>query len=65
MHDFHIGDRLTVFGRPYFVRGFSPMSVTRPSIQLEDAETGEQIEVAIDELTGSVLPPARPKDDAG
>jgi hypothetical protein len=65
MRDFHIGDRVTLFGRAYFVRGFSPMSVTRPSIQLEDAETGEQLEVAIDELTGNVLPPVRPKDNTG
>ena len=41
-----------LFGRAYIVRGFSPMSITRPSIHLEDALTGEQIEVAIDELTG-------------
>ena len=56
MRDFHIGDRVTFFGRAYFVRGFSPMSVTRPCIQLEDAQTGEQREVAIDELTGKVPP---------
>jgi hypothetical protein len=56
MRDFHIRDRVTFFGRAYLVRGFSPMSVTRPSVQLEDAQTGEQREVAIDELTGKVPP---------
>jgi hypothetical protein len=51
--------------RAYFVPGLSPMSVTRPGIQLEGAETGDQLEVAIDELTGSGLPPIRPKDGTG
>lgn len=62
MRDLHIGDRVTFYGRAYIVRGFSPMSITRPTIHLEDAQTGEQLEVAIDELTGKV-PPGRPKDD--
>ena len=53
MRDFHIGDRVTFFGRAYFVRGFSPKSITTPTIQLEDAQTGEQLEVAIAGLTGN------------
>ena len=64
MRDCHIGDRVTFFGRAYFVRAFSPMSVTSPSIQLEDEQTSERLEVALDELTGKV-PPARPNDDIG
>lgn len=54
MRDFHIGDRVTFSGRPYFVRGFSPMSVTPPTIHLEDEQTGEELEVAIDQLTGAM-----------
>ena len=56
MRDFHIGDRVTFFERAYFVRGFSPMSVTPASMQLEDADTGEQLEIAVDDLTGAVPP---------
>ena len=52
MRDFHIGDRVTFFGRAYFVRGFSPMSIDPPTIHLEDAQTGELVEVAIDDLIG-------------
>jgi hypothetical protein len=63
MRDFHIGERVTFFGRAYFVRGFSPMSITPPSIQLEDAQTGEQLDVALDELTGKL--PVRRKTDTG
>ena len=43
MRDFHIGDRVTFFGRAFFVRGFSPMSVTRRTIQLQDEQTGEDL----------------------
>jgi hypothetical protein len=56
MRDFQIGDQLTFSGRAYFVRGFSPMSVTAPTIQLADAQTGEQIEVALGDLAGKVTP---------
>lgn len=62
MRDFHIGDRVTFFGRAFYVRGFSPMGVTTPTIHLEDAQTGELAEVAIDDLRGKVSP-VRPKDD--
>jgi hypothetical protein len=57
MRDLHIGDRVTFSRRAYFVRGFSPMSITRPTIHLEDAQTGEQLEVALDELIAG-MPPA-------
>lgn len=56
MRDFHIGDRVTFFGRVYFVRGFSPASVDPPTIQLAHEQTGELEEVAVDELTGKVPP---------
>ena len=56
MRDFHIGDRVTFFGRAYLVRGFSPMSVTPATMQLEDADTGKQLEIAIDDLTGTGPP---------
>jgi len=49
MRDIHIGDRVTFFGRTYYVRGFSPMGVTQRTMHLEDAETGEEIEAAVDE----------------
>ena len=62
MRDFHLGDRVTFFGHAYYVRGFSPMAVTRPTIHLEDAQTGEQLEVPVGKLTGKVSP-IRPKDD--
>ena len=63
MRDFHIGDRVTFFGRAYFVRGFSPMSVAPPSILLEDAQTGEELEVPLEELTEGVRVTVRPKGD--
>ena len=56
MRDFHIGDRVTFFGRAFFVRGFSPMGVTMPTIHLEDARTGELVEFAVGELTGKAPP---------
>jgi hypothetical protein len=62
MRDFHIGDRVTFFGRAFYVRGFSPMSVA-PTIHLEDAETGEQLEVTVDEVSGKAPPPVRGNDD--
>lgn len=58
MRDFHIDDRVTFFGRAHYVRGFSPMSVPRRSIQLEDAETGERIEIPIEELACASSEPA-------
>jgi hypothetical protein len=61
MRDFHIGDRVTFFGRAYFVRGVSPMSVAPPTIHLEDEQTGELVEVAVDDLTGRA-PGVRPND---
>jgi hypothetical protein len=44
---------VTYFDRAYFVRGFSPMSAARRSIQLENAETGMRITVWADDLTGA------------
>jgi hypothetical protein len=56
MRDFHIGDQVTFFGRAYYVRGLSPMSAPRRSIHLEDAQTGKQLEIAVDDPTGKVSP---------
>lgn len=52
MRDFHIGDRLTYRGRAFSVRGFSPMSVTRRTLHLEDEQTGEWLEVPVADLVG-------------
>jgi hypothetical protein len=57
MRDFHIGDRVTLSGRAFYVRGLSPMSAPRRSIQLEDAETGERIEVPVDEIARALSGP--------
>jgi hypothetical protein len=65
MRDFHIGDRVTFFGRAYFVRGFSPMSAPRRSIQLEDADTGEGIEIPIDDLARALSVELRAAADLG
>lgn len=56
MRDFNIGDRVTLFDRAYLVRGFSPMSVTPPCIHLEDAETGELVEIALEQLAMKAPP---------
>ena len=69
MRDFHVGDQVTFFARAFYLRGFSPMSVTPPTIHLEDAQTGEQLEITVDELTGKASPghthSARSKNDTG
>jgi len=58
MRDFNIGDRVTYFDRAHVVRGFSPMSAARRSIQLENAETGMRITVWADELAAAPSAPA-------
>jgi hypothetical protein len=63
MTNLQIGDSVTFDDRAYRVCGFSPMSVAPPTIHLEDAQTGECVELAADELTRRVTP-ARPEDDA-
>jgi hypothetical protein len=61
MRDFHIGDRVTFSDRAFYVRGLSPMSAPRRSIQLEDAQTGERIEVPVDELARASSGPRPPE----
>jgi hypothetical protein len=58
----HIGDRVTFFGRTYYVRGFSPMGVPQRSMHLEDAETREEIDAAVDELARGPVPGRQPAD---
>jgi len=43
-----IGDRVTLDGRVYVVRGISPMSAALPRVWLEDIETHEHIETTLD-----------------
>lgn len=50
MDDLHIGDRVTLGGRVFFVRGVSPMSAVPCRVHLEDAETGEEVEADADDL---------------
>jgi hypothetical protein len=57
MRDFHIGDRVTFLGRGFLVRGVSPMSVLRRTLHLEDEQTGERVEVTVEELTGNAAQP--------
>jgi hypothetical protein len=45
-----IGDLVPFQGRNYYIRGFDPMSVPERQAYLEDALTGEQIAVPIEEL---------------
>lgn len=50
MDELHIGDRVTLGGRVFFVRGISPMSAVPCRVHLEDAETGEEVEADADDL---------------
>ena len=45
-----IGDLVLYLGRPYYVRGFEPMSLPDRRALLEDAQTGERVNVPVDEL---------------
>jgi hypothetical protein len=45
-----IGDHLFYNGRLYILRGIDPMSVTDRRAQLEDAETGESLNVPLSEV---------------
>lgn len=50
MTNFHVGDEITLRGRLYRVRGFSPMSVDDGRVLLEDVETNDLTEVATEEV---------------
>ena len=43
-------DLVTHDGRLYFVRGVDPAGVFEPRVYLEDAETGEQDAILLEEL---------------
>ena len=45
-----IDDLVLYQGRPYYLRGFDPMSVSNRQAFLEDALTGEEISAPMDEL---------------
>jgi hypothetical protein len=46
----NIGDLVLYQGRRYYLRGLDPMSVPDRQAMLEDAETGEEVSVPIDEV---------------
>jgi len=45
-----IGDLVLYQGGRYYLRGFDPMSVSNRKALLEDAETGEEVSVPVDEI---------------
>lgn len=42
-----LGSRMTFAERVFIVRGFTPMSVDPQRIELEDAATGERMELSV------------------
>jgi hypothetical protein len=45
-----IGSLVTYQGRPYYLRGLDPMSVSDRRAELEDAFTHERISVPLDDV---------------
>jgi hypothetical protein len=45
-----LGSLVTHKGRPYYLRGLDPMSVSNRQAELEDAFTGVRISVPLDEV---------------
>ena len=45
-----IGDLVLYLGRRYYVCGFEPMSLPDRRALLEDVETGERVNVPVDDL---------------
>jgi hypothetical protein len=45
-----LGSLVTHKGRPYYLRGLDPMSVSDRQADLEDAFTGARISVPLDEV---------------
>jgi hypothetical protein len=45
-----LGSLVTHKGRPYYLRGLDPMSVSDRQAELEDAFTGTRISVPLDEV---------------
>ena len=52
-----IGDLVLYQGRPYYLRGLDPMGVPERRAIVDDAETGEEHSVPVDELD-ELEPPA-------
>jgi len=48
--DLRIGDRVTLHGRMYVVRGVSPMSAVPRRVWLEDVDSHEHIETTVDRI---------------
>ena len=51
-----IGDLVLHEGRHYYLRGLDPMSVPERQAFLEDASTGEQCTVPVDEIEPGPAP---------
>jgi len=47
-----IGSLVTYKGRPYYLRGLDPMSVSDRRAELEDVFTHQRISVPLDEVVG-------------
>jgi len=45
-----LGSLVTYEGRPYYLRGLDPMSVSDRRAELEDAFTGARVSVPLDEV---------------
>ena len=60
MAGLRIGDRVTLDGQAFYVRGFSPMSAATRRVYVEDVETGETMEAVADDLRAAT--PNDPRD---
>ena len=47
-----LGSLVTHKGRPYYLRGLDPMSVSDRQAELEDAFTGARVWVPLEEVVG-------------
>lgn len=52
MTNLHLGDEITFRGRVYRLHSISPMSVGDCRVVLEDSETKDLVEIAVDEMQG-------------
>lgn len=50
MHSLHVGDQVSYRSRTFVVRGLTPLSVKPQRVHLEDAETGERVDVLADDV---------------
>jgi hypothetical protein len=51
-----LGSLVTHKGRPYYLRGLDPMSVSNRQAELEDAFTGVRISVPLEEVEDRKTP---------